>query len=217
MKKYLILFLVFLSIFIALISVTYFKRVPMESQQGLNSNKHPGHGRIVMLGNSVTFRTDWRILLNRNDVLNRGINGNTTGDMLKRLNAIIDMKPEYCFIMGGINDIFLGFSLNEIFENYVEIIKLLNDSGIRTVIQSTLYVSGALPDSDEINVQVGRLNQNLKEFSGKNAIPFIDLNRTMSKNHRLFSDYTVDGVHLSKKGYETWSQILIPFIKKLSS
>ncbi len=172
--------------------------------------------KIVMLGDSITFRTNWRILLNRNDVLNRGINGNTTGDMLKRLDEIINMKPEYCFIMGGINDLSQGFAVEKIYENYISLIQKLIRNRIKPVIQSTLFVSSAIFEAVEINCQVEELNSRLKEFAENNQIDFIDVNGSLSGKTGLMADFTNDGIHLSPRGYRAWKEVLIPYLNKLN-
>jgi lysophospholipase L1-like esterase len=206
-------------IFILLLMVSIYLLVSFDTnsltKQSLESS--PGQSvKIVMLGDSITFRTNWKILLNRNDVLNRGINGNTTGDMLKRLDVIIEMKPEYCFIMGGINDMSLGISNPEIFENYVLIIHKLKTSNINPVIQSTLYISGSVLGSGEINQKVSDLNRQLAVFAKQNDIDFIDVNGSLSGKTGLIADFTNDGIHLSLKGYRAWKEVIIPYLNKLN-
>ena len=206
-------------VFILLLMVSIYLLVSfdMNSSTKKSLESSPGQSvKIVMLGDSITFRTNWRILLNRNDVLNRGINGNTTGDMLKRLDAIIDMKPEYCFIMGGINDISHGFAVEKIYENYTILIQKLIRNRIRSVVQSTLFVSSVIFKSGEINRQVEELNSRLKEFTENNQIYFIDLNATLCPGNGLSSEYTVDGIHLSLQGYRAWKEVLIPYLNKLN-
>jgi lysophospholipase L1-like esterase len=203
--------------FAVLVGAALYTVSNMGSEHSIHSDRNSGIGGMLMLGDSLTFRTDWNRLLNRNDVKNQGINGDTTLDILQRMNPIIRIKPECCLVMVGINDISLGISVKEIFDNYTLIIGRLEENGIRPVIQSTLFVSGTLIESEVINGQVRRLNQKLKEFAGRNAIPFIDLNQTMSDKQGLISEYAVDGVHLSQKGYLAWSRILIAFLNKYHS
>jgi lysophospholipase L1-like esterase len=202
---------------VSLAGVAFHTIFSMKSDHGMLSGRNAGNIGMVMLGDSLTFRTDWNRLLNRNDVKNCGINGDTTRDILRRMDTIIRLKPEYCFAMAGINDISLGIPVREIFHNYTLIIGKLMDNGIRPVIQSTLFVTGILIESEVINGQVRRLNQKLKEFAVRNAIPFIDLNQTMSDEQGLLSEYAVDGIHLSQKGYLAWSRILNLFFRKLDT
>jgi lysophospholipase L1-like esterase len=202
---------------VSLVGVGFYTIFSNKSDHGMRPGRNDGHVGMVMLGDSLTFRTDWNRLLNRNDVKNCGINGDTTRDILRRLDTITRLMPEYCFVLAGINDISRGVPVNEIFRNYTLIIRKLKENDIRPVIQSTLYIVEPIIESEEINGQVRILNLKLKEFAGRNSIPFIDLNQTMSDKQGLLSEYAVDGIHLSQKGYLAWSRILIAFLKKFYS
>ncbi len=206
-------------VFILLLMVSIYLVVSFDTnsltKQSLESS--PGQSvKIVMLGDSITFRTNWNVLLDRNDVVNKGINGDTTARFITRLDSVILMKPVLCFIMGGINDISLGISNPEIFENYVLIIHKLKASNIKPVIQSTLYISDALYDSKKINQKVSDLNRQLAVFAKQNDIDFIDVNGRLSGKTGLMADFTNDGLHLSPSGYRAWKEVLIPYLNKLN-
>ncbi|MCH8325319.1 MAG: GDSL family lipase, partial [Bacteroidetes bacterium] len=95
--------------------------------------------KIVMLGNSITQGVNWNELINRKDVIERGISGDLTSGFLHRLQYIYNLKPRICFIMGGINDIFYGRQVNEVFKNITKIIDSLKSHKIKIVLQSTLF------------------------------------------------------------------------------
>lgn len=215
MRRNWVYLFVFLFIFVVLLGVVVLEDDLLKPEPDGKSKMDTDRIRIVMLGNSLTFRVDWKKLLNRQDVANRGINGNTLRDMLGRLERIIALKPDICLIMGGINDISRGRPVYEIFDDYTTVVETLSEQDIHPVIQSTLYITGSLVESVDINRQVRRLNQKLKEYAEKNAIPFVNLNQTMSNSRGLKAEHTVDGVHLSQKGYQAWSRVLIPLLTKL--
>ncbi len=205
--------------FILLLMVSIYLLVSFDTnsvtKQSLESS--PGQSvKIVMLGDSITFRTNWNVLLDRNDVENKGINGDTTARFITRLDSVIRLKPVLCFIMGGINDLSHGFAVEKIYENYIFLIQKLVRNQIRPVIQSTLFVSSGIFKSGEINRQVEELNSRLKEFAENNQIDFIDLNATLCPGNGLSSEYTVDGLHLSRQGYKAWKEVLIPYLNKLN-
>jgi lysophospholipase L1-like esterase len=169
--------------------------------------------RVVMLGDSITERTSWNKLLGISDVANRGIDGDTTEGFYKRLSGIYQMKPELCFIMGGINDIFWGIPVNEIQENMEKIADELLKHGIKPVMQSTLFVTADWPRWEETNKNVESLNAGLKNICEKKKIPFIDINKDLSRSGALRTEYSCDGLHLSGLGYKEWAKIITPFIK----
>lgn len=168
--------------------------------------------KIVMLGDSLTAGTDWNSTLKRDDVVNRGIGGDTVSGFLERLETIIELSPKICFVMGGINDISRGISVEDIFRDYLRLINRLRSSGVETVIQSTLLVESGFFQSTAINRNVSELNTRLRNFCRDQDLDFIDLNRSMTREGGLIPAYSEDGVHLSEKGYEAWGRILIRFL-----
>ena len=160
--------------------------------------------KIVMLGNSITQGVNWNELINRKDVIERGISGDLTSGFLHRLQYIYNLKPRICFIMGGINDMFYGRQVDEIFKNITKIVDSLKLHNIKIVLQSTLFVKNGTPLLDIINERVKSLNIQLKNYASINNIIFLDINKKLSIDNHLKEEYTVDGVHLSALGYKIW-------------
>jgi lysophospholipase L1-like esterase len=165
-------------------------------------------GRIVMLGDSITAWGNWTSLLNRGDVWNQGVAGDRTSDVLARMEKVYRVKPKYCFIMIGINDILSGRAVDKIYENYQKIIDGLITGGITPIIQSTLYLAGPDPQ----NEQVEALNEKIKILANERKISYLDLNRRLAPNRQLLFAYTNDGLHLSKAGYQAWKDELVKFL-----
>ena len=165
--------------------------------------------RIVMLGDSITYKVDWNELLSRTDVANRGIGNDNTKGFINRLSDIYVLNPETCFIMGGINDFIRGVSANKVFINYTKILKDLRNNGITPIIQSTLYVSETISNWSIINKKVDELNKMLREYANKEDVIFIDVNKELSTGGALDSIYTYDGVHLLGSGYVKWRDLIL--------
>ncbi|MEC1788780.1 GDSL-type esterase/lipase family protein [Schinkia azotoformans] len=162
---------------------------------------------VVMLGDSITQAVDWRELLNRNDVVNRGIRGDITEGMLNRLQYIYKLKPKMVFLMGGINDIKSNEAASEeIARNHQKIVTELIERQIKPVLTSTLYVSSTERKYKKINQKVDELNDLLKKLATENDIPFIDLNSKLANGHALDQKYTIDGIHLMGNAYQIWGE-----------
>lgn len=97
--------------------------------------------KIVFIGDSLTDGCEWNELLERTDIVNRGINSDTTDGILNRLNGCLLQKPKGIFITVGTNDIYRGVSMATIQSNYAEIIKNISDLHIPLFVQSTLYIN----------------------------------------------------------------------------
>ena len=186
--------------------------------------------KIVMLGNSLTHGANWNELLGRTGVVERGIPGDILQGYLNRLDQIIKLKPEYCFIMGGVNDIYGWISVDEIFQNYLMVVNTLQARGIKVVIQSTLYAAQYWgkdwlaqnnPGVDVVeynagrNKEVDKLNNLLRKYAKENNIEFLELNSKLSKNGFLISTYTYDQIHLNAKGYKIWAKEIDEILNQL--
>jgi lysophospholipase L1-like esterase len=172
--------------------------------------------KIVMFGNSITHGANWNELINRNDVVERGISGDLTSGFLNRLKYVYNLKPKICFIMGGINDLFYGKQVNEVFQNITKIVDSLKSYKIKIVLQSTLFVINGSSLLDTINERVASLNLQLKNYAAENRIIFLNLNEKLSVDNHLKEEYTVDGVHLSALGYKIWSGYVVQILTKLN-
>lgn len=184
---------------------------------------------IVMLGNSLTHGANWNELLNRPNVVGRGIPSDILEGFLYRMEYIYKLKPKICFIMGGVNDIYSWIPLETIFHNYVKVINGLKANNVRVVIQSTLHTG---PDwgrawieanNPEVNVkdynaernkQISKLNGMLSDYAKQNKIDFIDLNKEMSSSDFLKNHLSWDGLHLNGKGYKIWSEEVDKILEK---
>src|SRR4030042_1838861 len=121
---------------------------------------------IVMLGNSITHGAVWSELLNRVNVVDRGIPSDIVAGFLNRMDYIYKLNPKICFIMGGVNDIYSWIPVETILSNYLEIINGLRARNIKVVIQSTLYTS---KNYGEEWLEVNRPNLDVVEYNiGRN-------------------------------------------------
>ena len=159
---------------------------------------------VVMLGNSHTYNANWNELLNRRNIANRGIVGDITTGYLQRLGYVYGMNPKICFIEGGVNDVYANYSAGQIFDNYVNIIDTIRSFDIIPVIQSTMFVAKAWPNSSEKNLEIKKLNALLSEYASKQSIIFLDINFLVSANGFLTDSLTYDGIHLNANGYSFW-------------
>jgi len=190
----------------------------------------PVDTKIVMLGNSLTHGVDWNNLLGRNDVVEMGIVSDILSGYFNRIHYVTELKPQICFTLGGLNDIYQWIPVETIFDDYVKVVERLRRSGITVVIQSTLYAgrdwgkdwlaannpeANAAEINRERNSQVDRLNMMLRDYAIKNSIEYIDLNSIMSRGNYLRSEITYDGVHLNAAGYKIWGREVEKVLKKI--
>jgi lysophospholipase L1-like esterase len=177
---------------------------PHEYRQHLFEEMSVTKRSVVMIGDSIIEAIDWNELLDRCDVLNRGIAGDTTSDVLLRLKTICRSKLDLAILLMGVNDFRRGTPVEKAFENYKEVIGELTRSGIRPVVLTTLHVNPGQrrePGIATVNGKVDELNRKLSAYCAEGNCTFIDVSRQLSSKGALREDVTYDGIHLNARGY----------------
>lgn len=183
--------------------------------------------KIVMLGNSLTENAtafgDWTTLLRTKNIVNRGISGDDALGITCRLVQILPKKPKAIFLMCGTNDLSHHLTAEQVFEK----VKGVIDTIIASAPYTQLYVQSLLP----INEGFGRwknlkgrtddipvINEMLRKYCEEMGIPFINLfpHFTPRGMNILIRYLSVDGLHLSRPGYEIWAKRLYPYVEILN-
>ena len=161
--------------------------------------------KVAMIGDSITEDGPWNELFSRDDIINRGIAGDTSRGVLLRVDRLPD-SIEKAFVMVGINDLIWNQSVDDVFNNYVQILNRLREKGITPIAQSTLYTGRE--SGNRYNDYVALLNDRVEAYCEKEKIKFIDLNDILSPQGKLDDRYTIDGVHLESEAYVRWAECI---------
>lgn len=164
---------------------------------------------VVFLGDSITYGGGWSNLFPDSPVENRGIGGDTSLGLMKRLDQVIALKPAQIFLMIGTNDLCYGRPIPKIIENYRLIL-----NRFRTELPDTqILVQSVLPFNDQIfpsrglrtNGEIVKLNKEIEHLATEFGYRYIDLTSSFTgPDGRLPAKYTSDGLHLSDAAYLVW-------------
>ena len=179
-----------------------------------------GEKRVVFMGDSITDQWDdpaWSSgFFPGQPYLNRGINGQTTAQMLVRFRPdVIRLQPQVVVILGGTNDlasIFPEPALPVIRDNVTSMVELAQGNGIRVVLSSVLPVNdySKRPDGT-VRAQVPRhptasilaINEWIKRYAEDRGAVYLDYHSAMvDERGWLKADLSDDGIHPNPKGYE---------------
>lgn len=171
-------------------------------------------GGIVFLGDSLTEYGQWEELTQHPKVINRGIAGDTTPNLLRRLDHIVELAPSKIFLMIGIND-FLFFERPQILENYKEIVHQLTTQlpNTQLYLQSILPVNPNIRRIEMDNEEVQLLNQSIQQLASDLDLIYIDIHSPLKDaNGNLDERYTRDGVHLNGLAYSIWKKEISSYL-----
>lgn len=175
---------------------------------------------IIFLGNSLTQYFELAELLQNSHIKNRGIHGDMTEGVIKRLAPIIASQPKKIFIEIGVNDIEQKVPQPTLLKSY----KLLIDTLKKTCPQTKLYVQSLLPVADssltlpssycspQMNKSIVEVNKQVRKLAEDRACTFIEVYEKFVSGGQLAPKYSLDGVHLSEEGYLLWTKILKPYV-----
>lgn len=170
----------------------------------------------VFIGDSITEM--WAIAqpdLFSNGVVNRGVSGQTSPQILLRFMAdVIALRPKAVHLMCGVNDIAgnTGPTTPEDFKNNVcAMLDLARTDGIAVILGSITPIT-ALPwaiDVGHPGAWVSELNGWLKTLAEDRGLTYVDYFTCLADDDgSLRSDLTRDGVHPQRSAYALMRDLL---------
>ena len=180
----------------------------MRASQFAMLGASPGH--VVFLGDSITQGGLWQEWFAGAPVLNRGIDGETSADLLRRLDSAV-RDPLAVFLLIGTNDLSAGFSLQEITANVRELLGEIERraSGTPVVVQSVMPRTPRFRDDLRL---LNRAYRQLVDDSAEN-VQYLDLWPALADDDGdLRTEYTEDRLHLNGPGYAAWVDVLRPLV-----
>lgn len=165
--------------------------------------------RIVFMGDSIT--EGWGRLdptLFSGDVINRGISGQTTAQMLVRFRQdVVDLHPHAVQILAGVNDLAGNAgpsSVSRVESNIMSMVDMANANHIEVVLASELPAT-VIPMRPGLNVsaQIAALNVWLRDYAAKHGITYMDYYSKLVGEGGAFNPrLSMDGIHPNPAGYK---------------
>jgi lysophospholipase L1-like esterase len=176
-------------------------------------------GRIVFMGDSIT--ENWALAdpkLFEGAIVNRGISGQTTPQMLVRFRAdVISLKPALVHILAGTNDIAGNTgptSVQDFKDNIMSMAELARAHGINVLL-------GSIPPAAAFNWRPGlnpaprikELNAWLRGYANQSGFEYIDYYTPLAgPSGELRADLGNDGVHPNRAGYRVMRTLIEKYL-----
>ncbi|RYF23033.1 MAG: G-D-S-L family lipolytic protein [Flavobacteriales bacterium] len=197
----------------------------------------PKPKRVIFFGDSITqaaVRGNGYINLLKKQVdttkfelIGAGIGGNKVYDLYLRLEEdVLSKKPDLVFIYVGINDVWhkqssrTGTDYPKYLKFYQALIDKIRAGGSKLVLCTPSVVGEKKGGANELDAELDKYAEGIRELAKKNNIPLCDLRKAFSdyeeKNNPqdLEKDIlTRDRVHLNGKGNQFVAEQMLPFVK----
>lgn len=160
------------------------------------------------LGDSHMEQCEWHELFPESRCANRGIGGETTAGLLKRLHTLpSNGMGRFVFLQTGINDLISGDEPEIVLQRYGQILDALSSRNFR-IVPSLVFPVRYL---DQVNAKVPVLNSGISQLALARKLSLINLNNAISEQNRLSAQFSSDGIHLNHLGYNLWASEIRKF------
>lgn len=165
---------------------------------------------IVFLGNSITDFGLWSEFFGSNPyIVNRGIQGIESPEVLDNLALIGSGHPAKVFLMIGINDF---NTPGRVVPNIRRMIGVLREKSPKT----TIYVQSILPCNLAARATVPpTLNPQIKDLCDELGVTYIDIYGAMTQitgNTTMPANMTDDSLHPNVFGYRIWCNLIQDYV-----
>lgn len=169
------------------------------------------YGKVdkIFIGDSITDHSELQNYFPEEMVLNRGIVDDKSKGVLERIDEVVKREPKEVYILVGINDIAENVDQAQYEKNIEKIIQSFEKVSTKVIVQSILPVNNQDFPNKISNETIDQFNVGLKKLALKHGLEYVDLNpHFKDADGQLKKELTIDGVHLSGKGYDLWMENL---------
>ena len=181
---------------------------------------------VVFMGNSITDGWDdaHPEFFTENNFACRGISGQVTSQMLCRFRAdVINLHPKVVVILAGTNDLALTprpIELGPPGKNTVSRADPALAAGIQPFICPALPAGkyGWRPEVEQVPEKIRELNARLRKYALERGIGWVDYHPALAaEDGSMRAEYTRDGVHPTRAGYDVMEQVIAPALEPYQS
>ena len=190
--------------------------------QNLLVTKEMISDNVVFLGDSITYQYPLDEFYEDTHVVNSGVNGNQTTDILDNMyERVYRYNPSKVILLIGTNDLTNNRSDEEILGNIKKIIIRIKENRpyakiyVQSIypINETMQKEADVLEDHKTNKRISEVNKKLKELCKEEKVTYIDTYSTLlDENKELKRSYAEDGLHLTALGYIKVTNVLMPYI-----
>lgn len=170
----------------------------------------------VFLGDSITEGYNLDKYYNNYPVVNSGVGGYNTDNILEKLNKMVyRYNPTKVFLLIGTNDIAQGHSKEHIINNIQKIIdNIKQNRKYADIYVESIYPINANKEKVRSNELIKAINEDIKKICKENNVTYINTyDLLIDEDGNLKDEYSNDGLHLTEKGYDVVTSKIKPYLQ----
>jgi N-acetylglucosamine-6-sulfatase len=172
------------------------------------------HGeKLVFVGDSITAGGDWTAWFPDDDVVELGVDGDTTTSLAERLDDVVAAQPDSVVLLIGTND----FGQRRTVEQVVRGVESIMVTMRRELPGTRLLLQSIMPRSADYAPRIKDANRHLRQFSSTVRAQYLDLWPALAdeSGDAIRPEFSDDQLHLTAAGYEAWLAELVPGLARL--
>lgn len=188
-----------------------------DADRDRNNPNDLGNGFVLFAANKL------RLLYPDKDfhVLNRGIGGNRTCDLLARIQQdVVAEKPDIVVMLVGINDVWHRFNAGivttekQFRENYTKLVHTIQDTGANLILIEPYLLDVA--DKQNFRPYLNAFIKIIREIAG-GTIPLVPMDEIFCGLSQDIAPekFAADGVHPTHRGCRYIANLAVKELKKL--
>jgi lysophospholipase L1-like esterase len=145
-------------------------------------------------------------------VHNFGVSGDTTDEIIAKMDSIVDAQPDAVVLLIGTND--LGWRRSD--EYVVRNIETFLVTLRKRLPHTRVLVQSVMPRERDYAKTIRSINRHLRQFAPTQRAQYLDLWPVMAQPvGELAPTYSSDRLHLTDEGYAAWVVELGPALETL--
>ncbi|MCU1545606.1 MAG: hypothetical protein JWP30_706 [Homoserinimonas sp.] len=167
---------------------------------------------IVCVGDSLMEAGSWAEWFPEHTVINQGVSGATTADVLNNVDMIVDARPDEILLMIGTNDLGTRRTVEHLVRNVQSLMVQLR----REVPGARMLLHSILPRGRDFARPIREANIHLRQFAATVHAQYLDLWPAFAtEDGQIDPRFSDDALHLNAAGYEAWLAELRPALERL--
>jgi len=191
-------------------TVNYRARIGLFDMSAVDPASRP----IVFLGDSLIFDGVWPEFFGASTpILNRGIGGDTSVGVLRRVHQVTALRPSAVFMMIGTNDHqLIGLSPEGTAHVIRDIVARIRQESPETLVYLQPILPSRVPGFAKWSEDADR---SIALLADGRSVFYLNFRDQFLEGGLLAQSLTTDGLHLSAAGYQVWKHAIDPVISSL--